>query len=374
MIETRSHPAQSAEFLSKRHDGELAADEAAAFEAHRLECAECQASVAEFENALAAYRSAPVPPHASDLSARILRKIRATSPSRRPFGVMFGIDVRWAGALAAALLVVIIGAPVFSRREVRVGPATEADRLSSPIPAYVLDAEEERPAEKSAELRSAPAKPAAPAPKSEAGRPPTSAGVATSTTRDLYDSRPPTEDARESDDARRDQIASANADKADQPAAEGRAVPEPPAPSLYAAAPAETKEELSRSNGARKRSASAPVGGEAGAGASADEAQTVVRLTIHPVDGEGEPPDVVQTPSDERLAVFRGRKYLLVVESGGRVVAVAERPTGGKLAKDKAREADPQTAARIQSLADTVLRELAFQPGDRPRRLVVDIQ
>ena len=122
MIETLSHPAQSAEFLSRRHDGELAADEAAAFEAHRLECAECQASVAEFENALAAYRSAPVPPHASDLSARILRKIRATSPSRRPFGVMFGIDVRWAGALAAALLVVIIGAPVFSRREMARRP------------------------------------------------------------------------------------------------------------------------------------------------------------------------------------------------------------------------------------------------------------
>ena len=170
MIETLSHPAQSAEFLSRRHDGELAAEEAAAFEAHRLECAECQASVAEFENALAAYRSAPVPPHASDLSARILRKIRATSPSRRPFGVMFGIDVRWAGALAAALLVVIIGAPVFSRREMRVEPATAAERPSSPIPAYVLDAEEERPAEKSAEIRSGSREAASVSPE-ERGRP-----------------------------------------------------------------------------------------------------------------------------------------------------------------------------------------------------------
>ena len=177
-----------------------------------------------------------------------------------------------------------------------------------------------------------------------------------------------------------------NAHKPDQPPvaqervaqerAQERVAPEaPPAPSLYAAAPApaETKE-LTRSNTSRRRSASAPVGGEAGAGASADEAQVVVRLTIHPVDGEGEPPDVLQTPSDERLAVFRGRKYLLVVESGGRVVAVSERPAGDKLAKDKARDVDPQTAARIQSLADTVLRELTFQPGDRPRRLVVDIR
>ena len=380
MIETLSHPAQSAEFLSRRHDGELAADEAAAFEAHRLECAECQASVAEFENALAAYRSAPVPPHASDLSARILRKIRATSPSRRPFGVMFGIDVRWAGALAAALLVVIIGAPVFSRREMGSSPVTVAARPSSPIPAYVLDAEEERPAEKSAEMRSAPAKPPASAPKSEAV-PPARAADDSAAPSDLYGFR---EGARETD-SRRDELAassSVNANKPDQPSvaqepvAQGRVAPEaPPPPSLYAAAPApaETKE-LARSNTARRRSASAPVGGEAGAGASADEAQVVVRLTIHPVDGEGEPPDVVQTPSDERLAVFRGRKYLLVVESGGRVVAVSERPAGGKLAKDKAREADPQTAARIQSLADSVLRELAFQPGDRPRRLVVDIR
>ena len=379
MIETLSHPAQSAEFLSRRHDGELAADEAAAFEAHHLECAECQASVAEFENALAAYRSAPVPPHASDLSARILRKIRATSPSRRPFGVMFGIDVRWAGALAAALLVVIIGAPVFSRREMGSSPVTVAARPSSPIPAYVLDAEEERPAEKSTETRSAPAKPPASAPKSEAV-PPARAAADSGAASDLYGFR---EGAREADQPR-DEVAATNADNAhkpDQPAvaqerAQERVAPEaPPAPSLYAAAPApaETKE-LARSNTARRRSASAPVGGEAGAGASADEAQVVVRLTIHPVDGEGEPPDVVQTPSDERLAVFRGRKYLLVVESGGRVVAVSERPAGGKLAKDKAREADPQTAARIQSLADTVLRELTFQPGDRPRRLVVDIR
>ncbi|MET0619743.1 MAG: hypothetical protein ABW056_05655 [Thermoanaerobaculia bacterium] len=384
MIETLSHPAQSAEFLSRRHDGELAADEAAAFEAHRLECAECQASVAEFENALAAYRSAPVTPHASDLSARILRKIRATSPSRRPFGVMFGIDVRWAGALAAALLVVIIGAPVFSRREMRARPEIAAERpASAPIPAYVLDAEEERPSEKSAELksRSSPETPPASAPKAEAA-PPARAADDSAAAAGVHGFA--TEGARETD-SRRDELAAMSADNANKPdqpsvaqkrvAQEPAAPGAPPPPSLHAAAPAaaETKE-LARSNTARRQSASAPVGGEAGAGASADETPVVVKLTIHPVDGEGEPPDVVQTPSDERLAVFRGRKYLLVVESGGRVVAVSERPAGRKLAKDKVSDADAQTAARVRSLADTVLRELAFQPGDRPRRLVVDIR
>ena len=381
MIETLSHPAQSAEFLSRRHDGELAADEAAAFEAHRLECAECQASVAEFENALAAYRSAPVPPHASDLSARILRKIRATSPSRRPFGVMFGIDVRWAGALAAALLVVIIGAPVFSRHEMRVPPATAAGAALLPDPRLcarrrgraaggekrrvAIEVGFRKAASVRPEGRGRPALPAGGRFRGGARRLRIPVGR-----RDARRTRAATSSPR-----RMPTTPTSLTSPPSHRSASGAAEAAPPPPSLYAAAPApaETKE-LARSNTARRRSASAPVGGEAGAGASADEAQVVVRLTIHPVDGEGEPPDVVQTPSDERLAAFRGRKYLLVVESGGRVVAVSERPAGGKLAKDKAREADPQTAARIQSLADTVLRELAFQPGDRPRRLVVDIR
>ena len=103
MISTETHPAESVEFLSRLHDGDLGPAEAAAFESHRAECADCRASVAVFERALSAYREAPVSPVSSDLSARILRKIRATTPSRRPFGVTFGIDVRWAGVLAAAI-------------------------------------------------------------------------------------------------------------------------------------------------------------------------------------------------------------------------------------------------------------------------------
>src|SRR5207344_3108831 len=63
-----------------------------------------------------------------------LRKLRAQTPSRRPFGVMFGIDIRWAGVFLAALLVVIIAPVFFERREVRARPpATE------PLMAYVVD-------------------------------------------------------------------------------------------------------------------------------------------------------------------------------------------------------------------------------------------
>jgi anti-sigma factor RsiW len=375
MIATLSHPAQSAEFLSRLHDGELDPAEAAAFESHRGECSECEAAVADFERALAAYRAAPVSPHASDLSARILRKIRATSPSRRPFGVMFGIDLRWAGALAAALLVVIIGAPVFSRRDYKPSVATPASPApaGAPIPAYVLDAEEERPAEKRADSREAP-RPAAPKSNAPPSRP--AAGTDASASRDLFESRP--EGTRQTDDARHDEIAAANADKPDQMAAtrESAASPTPADRSLFAAAPpAETKEQPPSLN-ARRRSAAAPVGGEAGA---ADEpaGPVVVKLMIQPVDGEGEAPEVVATPSDDRLAALRGRRYLLVVEAGGRVVAVEERPAGGKLAKDakeKVEEADAQRSAQMHSLAETLLRELVFQPSDRARRLVVAIQ
>ena len=148
MISTEIHPADSAEFLSRLHDGDLEPAEAAAFESHRAECADCRASVAAFERALSAYREAPVPPASSDLSARILKKIRATSPSRRPFGVTFGIDVRWAGVLAAALLVLIIGAPVFSRHPFVQTPQAAPPRTEASPPeaisAYVVDSPEKQ--------------------------------------------------------------------------------------------------------------------------------------------------------------------------------------------------------------------------------------
>jgi hypothetical protein len=371
MIETVSHPAQSAEFLSRRHDGELTAAEAAVFEAHRRECPECEASVADFERALAAYRSAAVSPHATDLSARILRKIRAASPSRRPFGVMFGIDLRWAGALAAALLVVIIGAPVFSSRKAKPGivPAPPPAPASAPIPAYVLDAEEERPAEKRAQARQAPP-PAAPETAAPARPAADDADVAAKSA-DLLDRR---EGARENE-TRRDEIAAANADKPDQvAAAEERAASAPAAPEAYAAAPPTEKKELSPSLSARQKSASAPAGGEAGAGADEPASAVTVKLMIQPADGGGEPPELAQTPSDDRLASLRGKKYLLVVEPAGRVVFVEEQPAGRKLgkdAKDKAAETDAQRSARMRSLAESLMREIVFQPGDRSRRLVV---
>jgi hypothetical protein len=106
-----THPGSSLETLSRRHDGELSPAEREAFERHLAGCAECREATAAFERSLAAFRTAPEAPVPSDLSARILRKIRSQTPSRCPFGVLFGIDIRWAGVFLAALLVATAAVP-----------------------------------------------------------------------------------------------------------------------------------------------------------------------------------------------------------------------------------------------------------------------
>ena len=349
MIESATHPAESPEFLSRLHDGELPADEVAAFESHRSECAACRAAVVEFERALSAYRAAPEAPVASDLSARILKKIRAASPSRRPFGVMFGIDIRWAGALVAALLVVIIGAPVFSRRPATRPPASPVS--SAPIPAYVLDEEDERlapapPAPRSAEIRAAPnaEAPAAPAKPAPARRdePAFSAGP------------PPGE---------RENAASEQ---------DGAVAAAPPAPLLEAqSSRADAKKRVSTDLRARRQTASAPAAGEAGIASSA-ELPPAVRLAIWSIDGYGQPPELAKTPSDERLAALKGQEFVLVVESGGRVRAVEKRRSEQKVAKDKS-AAVAEAPASSES-AEVILQELVFHPGDRSRRLTVAVE
>ena len=52
-----THPARSADFLSRLHDGELTAAERAHFESHRAHCADCRAAASEFEAALSLFRA-----------------------------------------------------------------------------------------------------------------------------------------------------------------------------------------------------------------------------------------------------------------------------------------------------------------------------
>jgi hypothetical protein len=376
MIETLSHPAQSTEFLSRLHDGELPPPEAAAFEAHRRECEECRTAVAEFETALQAYRAAPVTPHASDLSARILRKIRATTPARRPFGVTFGIDLRWAGVLAAALLVVIIGAPVFSRKAPTIPPAPQNESASArsgsaPIPAYVVDEEAPQAAEKKANIPpSLGAQSSARAPKTVAPAAPAAPAVAESRENAAGFAAAKPEAPAAVAQSRRDESRPVEADDV-------KAKPEPAPPAeLDAAAPsagASASKEVGGVLADRRRSAAAPQGGEAGGGP--EEPVVAVKLLIHPADGEGAPPDLARTPADERLAGLRGRTFLLLVEGNGRIRSVEERtPHRNKLEKDKARESDDLEGARTRSAEESALREIVFQPSDRSRRLLVTVQ
>src|SRR5262249_26559513 len=152
------HPATSVEFLSRLHDRELSAAEARQFDAHRESCASCREAVEEYERSLSAFRASPTAAPASDLSVRILRKIREQSPSRRPFGVTFGIDVRWAGVLAAALLVVLIAPALFHREQKPLIPA-RSPASPEALPAYLLD-EKTATANKEPGAKVAPAHPA----------------------------------------------------------------------------------------------------------------------------------------------------------------------------------------------------------------------
>ncbi|HEY6049723.1 MAG TPA: zf-HC2 domain-containing protein, partial [Thermoanaerobaculia bacterium] len=115
---TETHPSRNAEFLSRLHDGELSPSERAHFEAHRAHCAECRRAASEFESALSLYRSSRPAPASPDLAGRILRTLQASTPRRR-FGPSFGIDVRWAGAFAAAVVAAIIGSTIVGRHEAR---------------------------------------------------------------------------------------------------------------------------------------------------------------------------------------------------------------------------------------------------------------
>jgi hypothetical protein len=317
---TDAHPARSTEFLSRLYDGELDAAEGAAFAAHRASCDECRRAADAFNATLAAFRAEPTPPAAPDLSARILRKIRAQSPSRRPFGVTFGIDVRWAGVFVAALLVVLISAPLVLRR-----PPVASSAKPAAIPAHLYD-ETPVPPGPSADARKE-VRNEAPAPPPAAAAPAQTSALA------------------------KDEAAASNA-----PAS-------PPSVASRAEAPAdEEKRRVGLAPPLRQKSiaprpAADAAGGEAGAGTAADFVAPTARLFVLAADGEGTPPAVVVRPDAQRLSALRGREFVLLVETGGRVRSVAA----------------AGSAAPAGSEGD-VLRQIVFAPSDRPRRLSVRVE
>ena len=334
-----THPAGSEEFLSRLHDGELSPAERGAFESHSASCPACREAVAQFERSLAAFRTAPTATVPSDLSARILRKIRAQSPARRPFGVMFGIDIRWAGVFMAALLVAIIAPALLFRHEI---PGTV--RSPNPISAYVVDSE---PRDAGA--------------LQERGR------VADRNAAKAPEAKPRANAEGHRQDAQR-QAASASAPE--QTAADEFAQRAPAVPPLIA-----REAERSAPSAASQRPATRAekLGGEAAAAGSEESgAGDKVHLEIRALDGGGEPPPLAQAPLDGRLSTLRGREFVLIVEADGNVrgVAPARRSEGSTLQKK-------DVAADASSSADSasdLLRGLRFEPSGRPRRLLVRVE
>ena len=336
------HPATSSEFLSRLHDGEVPADEAGAFESHRAGCAACREAADAFARSLAAFRSAEPAPAAADLSARILRKIRAQSPSRRPFGVMFGIDVRWAGVFVAALLVVLISAPALLRR-----PAmSSAPAAPASIPARIVDASPEAKKEAGVpgprrETRAEPARQAAAPPPAAAPAPPPVHA------KDEAAPKPLNAPA----------AVVAEAPVEDEKARAGFAT----APRAKAAAPALR----------RRTTATEVAGGEAGAANSTyfDSVVAPPHLTVRALDGQGAPPALTSPGAEERFAPLRGSEFVIVVETQGRVRSVQSSSGDGFLERTDAVSAPAKQAEALEAL-----RALRFAPGDRPRRLVVRIE
>jgi hypothetical protein len=330
------HPARSVDFLSRLHDGELAAAERAHFESHRAHCADCRKAALEFEAALTLFRASSTSPPAPDLSARILRKLQAASPRRSPFGVVFGINLKWAAAFAVAILATIVGSVAVIQRE----SLRKAAARPAPIP--VLLQSEQRPAEPKGLL----------------------ADGADARPRQAANNAPPRKDlaatplpARE----RGDVAPIPPAAEEGRVQAQTRRAAEAPAPRSAQAMEAPASPLM--------RSAESP-GGEGAAAATSASAEpgAPARPVLVALDGQGTAPQIITPGAAEVLADLRGRRYFLLVEASGRVLEA--RSDVGRRAKTQKL---PQAAVPDLQTVPRAVWDLRFQATDRPRRLLLRI-
>jgi hypothetical protein len=342
------HPARSPEFLSRLHDGELDAAECARFEAHRAHCSECRDAAAQLEEALVFFRSARPGPAAPDLSARILRRLRAGTPRRRPFGRLFGIDLRWAGAFAAALLAVIIGSSIVLERESR---GRRVLRDSSAIPVVI-----EQP-------RAASPPPAEAKPRRTADSPPLRKKASA-----------PTEPERPLDVKDESSPKAQNRAPAPQSASSDALAPAPESPVV--AKPAPRADEPARGNAAEKATdfeerstATSPrlraeaQGVEGGAVSGAMTQDTRVRVRVIAPEDAALAPEPSNASELSLSAADRG-DYAVIVREDGSVASV-------RLADSKLDSRG--TESRRQRAADE-LRKLRFAAAGRPRHLIVRVE
>ncbi len=328
MKNDNAHPARSADFLSRLHDGDLTAAERAHFESHRAHCADCRAAALEFEAALSLFRATGTSPPPADLSARILRRLQAATPRRTAFGVVFGINLKWAAAFAVAIVATIVGSVAVIERE-STGRTAAARR--EPIP--VLLQGKPTPAE----ARSNTLSESAAAPQAASNNAPLRKDVAPTVVPapQRYAAAPP-------------------------PAAAPREEGKVQAPSRRSADALAGRAARAADETAPLLRSSESAGGEGAPSASAasGEPGAPARPVLVALDGHGSAPEIITPGAADLLADLRGRRYYLLVEASGRVREATL--DGGKRAK-------LQTVPRV-------VRNLRFQATDRPRRLLLRIE
>ncbi len=341
------HPARSADFLSRLHDGELTPAERAHFESHRAHCADCRSAASQFEAALSLFRASSISPPPPDLSARILRKLQTATARRPTFGVVFGINLKWAAAFSTAIIAVIMGSAVMLQRD----SARKMAPRETPIPVLL---------QPRAELRQAPA----PSAEGRLDRPREKTGDAGA----RKELPPAPASASATIDER---LASSNSPRYAAAPPEQKAQP----PDYRAAEPRaeESAARPSRIMGAAPsqllRNPEGPGGeGAATSSVASPEPGAPARLVIVSLDGQGNAPEIVSAGAAELLSDLRGRQYFLLVEASGRV---REARTNGKehlQKRARARDALENTAAAPPSVWS-----LRFRATDRARRLLLRV-
>lgn len=335
------HPARSLEFLSRLHDGELSEAEKAHFESHRAHCDECRRAAADFEATLAYYRTTGTSPAASDLSARILRRLQTTNRRRPALGVVFGIDLRWAGAFTAALVAVILGASLVERqRAARSIPVSFATPSQAP-PGAMADALAKKEMAKTLERQTGTA-----SAKDRAAAPPDA--LATSLQAPASAPAPP-------------------ADQTQRVAASANVAGVPPALApKFAAKPARARDSGGEGAASEEKTRRAPAEANFDAIDESVVRTAPARLTVTALDDGGLAP-----------AVLNGAKVGLSKSDRGRYV-VTVGADGVPL--DVVRESRPGTTKMIAAAptpTDRTLRalkELRFAPGSRARRLLAQVE
>jgi hypothetical protein len=343
------HPARSADFLSRLHDGELTAAERAHFESHRAHCADCRGAASQFEAALSLFRASSTSPPPSDLSARILRKLQ-TAPARRPtFGVVFGINLKWAAAFSTAIIAVIMGSAVMLQRD----SARKMAPRETPIPVLLKGR---------AKLAQAPA-PSAEGrldrPREETGDAGARKGLPPAPA-----SAPATIDGR---------LAPSDSPRSAAAPPEQKLKAQPPE---YRAAEQRAEEPAARSSrvmGAEPSQLRRNPEGSGGEGATTSSVASLepgapARLVIVSLDGQGNAPEIVSAGAAELLSDLRGRQYFLLVEASGRV---REARTSGK--ENLQKRARARDALENAAAAPPSVWSLRFRATDRARRLLLRV-